>query len=461
MKLLGIEIRKASRVLSPVDDWGSHRGFFSRVLEPFTGAWQRNIEWSTDTVLAFHAVFACITLIASDISKLRFKLVKADSGTDAIWTEVSNPAYSPVLRKPNAYQNHIQFKEAWINSKLIRGNTYVLMERDARGVVSAMHVLDPQRVEVLVSTDGSVFYQLQRDDLADISNDGGVVVPASEIIHDRFNCLFHPLVGLSPIYASGLAAYQGRRMQEHSAKFFGNGARPGGILTTPTNISDNAAQALKKTWDESFSGDNAGKVAVLAADLKYQALSANASETQLIEQLRWTAEVVCSTFHVPSYKIGMSAPPVGQNLEATERSYYNQCLQIHIESMEQCLDEGLGLANDLGIELDLEGLLRMDTPSLVDTMGKAVQGRLLTPNEGRRRLGYRPTPGGDSVLAQQQDYSLAALAKRDAKPDPFGTQSDTAPVEPAPPALPAADDQTKMAEWAEKAFAALTQELAA
>lgn len=455
MKVPGLQlIRKAAKLLAPVDDHGAGRGgWFSVIREPFSGAWQRNIEWSHDTVLAFHAVFACITLIASDISKLRFKLVQANGPVDAIWSEVTNSAYSPVLRKPNGYQNHIQFKEAWINSKLIRGNTYVLKQRDQRGVVTDLHVLDPNRVQVLVATDGSVFYQLQRDDLSEVYSDGGVTVPASEIIHDRFNCFFHPLVGLSPLYASGLAACQGQKMQEQSLRFFGNGARPGGILTTPTNISDAAADKLKAYWDDNFTGGNSGKVAVLAGDLKYTPLTATAAESQLIEQLKWTADVVCSTFHVPSYKINMGTPPVGQNLETTERAYYNQCLQVLIESMEMCLDEGLGLSNDLGVELDLDGLLRMDTASLVTTTAAAVQGRLLTPNEGRRRLNYGPTPGGDSVLAQQQDYSLAAIAKRDAQPDPFN--SGTA----APAALPEPSDQTKMAQWYATAFAALEKEL--
>jgi phage portal protein BeeE len=34
------------------------------------------------------------------------------------------------LRKPNRYQNRIQFWEGWILSKLMRGNTYVLKVRD-------------------------------------------------------------------------------------------------------------------------------------------------------------------------------------------------------------------------------------------------------------------------------------------------------------------------------------------
>jgi HK97 family phage portal protein len=131
-----------------------------------------------------------------------------------LWTETTNPAYSPVLRSPNPYQNRIQFWESWILSKLNNGNTYVLKQRDARGVVYAMYVLDPRRVTPLVADDGSIFYRLNIDRLSGI--DSEIIVPAREIIHDRMHCMFHPLIGMSPIYASGLAAIQGL---EHSNQF--------------------------------------------------------------------------------------------------------------------------------------------------------------------------------------------------------------------------------------------------
>jgi phage portal protein BeeE len=48
-----------------------------------------------------------------------------------------------------------------------------------------------------------------------------VIVPAREIIHDRFNCLFHPLVGISPLYAAAL-----RRRRERTSSARRHGSRP-------------------------------------------------------------------------------------------------------------------------------------------------------------------------------------------------------------------------------------------
>ena len=441
MKLFGFQITKdAPRTLNSVDN----RGWYS-VFESFPGAWQRNIRVDRESVLAYNAVFACMTLIAGDVAKNRVKLVALDS--DGIWSETTNAAFSPVLRKPNRFQTRIQFWENWMLSKLSRGNTYVLKERDNRGVVVALYVLDPNRVKPLVTPDGAVYYELQDDNLAGLDG-GGLVVPASEIIHDRFNCLFHPLVGVSPIFACGLAATQGLAIQNQSAGLFQNGARPGGLLIAPGRIDPDNATRLKAYWDTNFSGENAGKVAVLGDGMKYEGLTMNADDAQLIEQLKWTAEVVCSTFHVPPYKIGVGALPSYNNVQALNVEYYSQCLQVHIEAAELCLDEGLGIGwgvttngSTYGTEFDLENLLRMDSVTQIQVLKEAAG--ILSPNEMRAKLDRKPAKGGDSPMVQQQNYSLEALAKRDAQVDPFGTAEPPAPE-------PANDDEPTEEERAEQ-----------
>jgi len=237
------------------------RGWF-RVHEPYTGAWQLNDEINVASVLTYSAVFACVTLIASDIAKLGLRLMAIDS--DGIWHETTSPAFSPVLKKPNRYQNRIKFVEHYLTSKLIHGNTYVLKERDGRGVVVALYVLDPTKVKPLIATSGDVYYELQRDDLAGVEP---ITVPASEIIHDRMVALYHPLCGVSPLTACGLAAIQGLRVQQGSAQFFGNASVPSGILTSPATIPNDVAKDLKERWEQNYSGDNVGRVAVLGSDL--------------------------------------------------------------------------------------------------------------------------------------------------------------------------------------------------
>jgi len=428
MRIFGLSITRAKSGagLSAVDSRG---GWWPIVRESFAGAWQQNVEVRRDEVVSNHAVFACQTLIASDIAKLRIKLVRVDKA--GIWSEAQSRVYSPVLRRPNHFQNRIQFMESWVLSKLQRGNSYVLKKRATTGVVTGLYVLNPDRVTPLVAEDGSVFYDLKTDNLSGLES--GVTVPASEIIHDRYNCFFHPLVGLSPIFANGLSAIQGVSMQTASTKLFQNGARPGGILTAPGAISEETAKRLKEYWDNNFTGANAGKVAVLGDGLKYEAMAVKAVDAQLVEQLKWSAEVICSTYHVPAYKIGAGQMPTVNNVQSLNVEYYSQCLQSYMEAIELCLDEGLGMNESIGTEFDLEGLLRMDSGTQMDVLEKS-KGKM-TVNEQRKRLGLLPVEGGDTVYLQEQDHSLEWLARRDAQPIEAPSAEEAAPIaepEPAP-----------------------------
>src|SRR4029077_18585898 len=301
-------------------------GWYPIVREPFTGAWQRNVPpINADVASSFHADFACKTLIARDIAKLRVKLVEKDEND--IWLETTNPAFSPVLRQPNTYQTRNQFWESWLLSKLSRGNTYVLKVRDNRNVVTDLHVLEPTRVQPLVAVDGSVFYRLSTDYVAGLTE---VAVPAREIINDRFNCLFHPLVGTPPIFASGLASMLGLNAQKASNLLFENSSTPGGILTAPGEISEIEEKRIKEEWESRFSRVNLGRVAVLSGGLQYQKLPMTNVEVQMIENLKWSAEVVCSVYHVPPYKVGVGALPSYNNVQALNVEYYSQALQSHI-----------------------------------------------------------------------------------------------------------------------------------
>jgi HK97 family phage portal protein len=431
----GLTLTRASGGLQPVSE--NRGGWWPLIREPFSGAWQRNIEWTTDSVLAHHAVYACITRIAQDIGKLRPKLVEQDDD-DGIWTEIENAAHSPVLRRPNHFQNHIQFKEWWAVSKLTRGNTYVLIERDQRGVPKAFYILDPTRVQVLVAPDGGVFYDLRQDNLAGLQTDH-IAVPASEIIHDRINCLYHPLVGTSPIFACGSAANMGLQIEQNSSGFFANGSNPSGVLSTATAITPEKSVELSDLWNARFGKDKSGGVAVLGSGLSFTAMRMSAVDSQVIQQLKWTAETVCSTFHVPPWKVGIGSQPAYTKPETANNAYYSDCLQSHIEQWELCMDEAFGFTTTtegrwLGVEIDLDGLGRMDMASQVETLGKAVGGSVLTVNEARKKMDQKPVDGGDSIWMQQQNYSLDALAKRDAQDDPFGTKQ---------PALPPAETPQK------------------
>lgn len=450
MNLFGFEVTRTKQQPMPVPVYGAGQGFWGTILEPFAGAWQRNITAeSRSNLLAFSAVYACISIRAEDVAKLRLRLMEQDERT-GIWSEVrSNNPFAAVLQRPNDFQTRQQFIVQWLVYKLMHGNSYAIKERDARGIVRRLYLLDPRYVTPKVAVDGSVFYGLRQDDLNGVPRE--TTVPASEIIHDRCITPFHPLIGVSPIYACGSAATQGIRIQANSEAFFANQSRPAGQLTAPGVITNETAARLKAEFEKNFSGGNIGRLLVTGDGLKYEPIGVPAVDAQLIEQLKWTVEDVARAYRVPLHKIAGGPPPTFNNIGSLNQDYYGQTLQPDIEAIEALLDEGLNLRNVegkiYGTEFDLDGLLRTDPVSQMQALKEGVAGSILSPNEARLRLNQPPAEGGGEPLSQQQYYPLSALKALHERELASPAAPAAAPALP-PPAEPAAN----ATEDAAKAF---------
>lgn len=423
------------------------RMWWPMVRESRPGAWQENVTVDTPTGLTNPTLYACVTLIAGDIAKLRPMLVEQDQ--HGIWEEIDDLLpYAAVLETPNTYQDWIDFCEWWQLSKLIHGNTYALKARDGRGLVRALHILDPLRVEPLVGPDGSIFYAIATDRLAELPPEG-LVVPAREIIHDLMCPLFHPLCGVSPLYAAGAPALHGIEIRNASGRFFGNGSRPGGILTAPGQMKKERMLELKTYFETEFSGDNTGKIAVVSDGLKYEPLAMTAEQSQLIDQLKMTDEDICKAFHMPRHKVGVGPDPTYNNIGALNQQYYTDCLQKHIAKLQRKLTTGIGLSivpgRTVAVELDLDDLQLMDSTSRIEAGTKAITGGM-APNEVRARyFDLGPVRGGEEPYLQRQNWPLHLLG------------TDQPPARgPEPPALePPPADELPPAELAKAAAGAL------
>lgn len=402
-------------------------GTWRSIFDWMPTAWQANAAYGQqESVSANPTVFACSTLIASDISKLPLAIQQQNQ---QIWQNANGHAYSKLLRRPNAYQTRQQFIEYWVLSKQFSGNTYGLIKRQGRQV-AGIDLLNPDKVQPLVSESGEVFYRISDDQLTPIEK-GQAIFPATEVIHDRFNCLHHPLIGTSPIYAAGTTALAGLAGINNMQAFLKNGSTASGLLTAPGSISDTTAKNLKEYWQNELSGsENAGKIAVAGDGLKFEQLRMSNVDAQLIEILKWDDEKIASVYHVPGYMVGLGTTPAYNNIEALSQAYYSQCLQGLIEAIEATLDHALDidLANHR-TQVGVEALFRMDTKTQLEAIEIGGRAGVYSPNESRAKLNLAPVPGGEFPYLQQQNYSLQALADRDktnplAAPEPQPTPED-------------------------------------
>lgn len=407
--------------------------------EPFTGAWQRNLDnagRAGPNLYANSTVFSCITLISRDISSNPIRVLRrrADGSREV---HVNHPA-TALFRKPNEYQTLLQFMQRYIISKLTHGNTYVLLIRDARGVVYSMYVLNPNKVQVLVADDGSIYYRIAQNRLAGVVEED-LIVPARDILHDRGVCLWHDLIGVSPMFAAAMNVMLSGRMQINSERFFANMARTSGILVAPGKIEKEVAKRLQAEWEANYTGAGIGKTAILTNGLDYKPMTINAHDSEVVQQMRWTVEEIARAFQVPPYKIGELSKASFKNNEQMARDYYDGCLRAYIEAAEQCFEKSLEVAFDVEVEFDLSDMFRLDSETRFNAHKLALDAGWLAINEVRALEDYPPVKGGDEPRVQMQDVPLSfangQLAAQAASPP--APEPTPAPPPPTPAPAPA------------------------
>jgi len=433
--LAGIE--KAAQTISGAPRFGFTGYNFSYTPhEPFSGAWQRNITAANPrdpNLLAFSGVYACVTIIMQDIAKMALRAMKVAS--DGVTEEVNTASpYHRLLRKPNRYQTSIQFMMLWIAARLLRGNNYVYQEFDARGVPKGWHWLHPDRTLALVDPETKEIYYEYTPHHTDLFSvigfemNGKWRIPGRFVIHDRINCLWHPLIGTSPLFAAAVTAMTGGRMLMSTERLFANMARPSGILSGPGEIHDTTAERLKREFEANYSEGNLGRTAVLGDGLEWKAMVMTSTDAQLIEQLKWTIEDVARCFRVPMYLLADITRMTYKNSEQASQSYYSGCLQYHVEDIELLLTQTFGMDEATEyVSFDVRSMFRMDMNERFTAYKSGIAAGVLAPNEARRWEGLGPVKGGEEPRMQMQYVPLSTPVADPTAPKP--TPNDDPPPE--------------------------------
>lgn len=383
-----------------------HSGRWQRIVERRTGDWQRRVEADREDILQTPSAFAAQGLISQDVAKLTARLLKWNAEAE-IFERASLSSIDDLLVRPNAFQNILQFNESWMQSKLSSGNTYALKGR-IKNEIRSLHILDPWRTKPMVSPGGAVFFALYPDNLAGLQE--AVIVPASEIIHDRFNTLYHPLVGVSPLHPASLIAALGIEIQQRAYRFWKKNAQPSGALIVPDTVEEGDVQRYREMWEENYGGENYGSTAILAGGMDYKPFSETARNSQLVEQLKLTREEIATCYRVPLYKLNAASTPAAANGGQLDQEYYSNCLQTHVVNYEMSMTLGLELPKGYKIDLDEGDMLRMDPLTKAQVMKERLMGGWWTRNEARREDNKPPKPGADDLLVQEQYWPASAVS---------------------------------------------------
>ena len=207
---------------------------------------------------------------------------------------VKNSALSRIIKRPNDYQSASDFLLNLTRRLYSEGEAFAYAVRNDRFEIAELHLMRNGRASV--AEDGSIFYALYGNDVAERRFDMARPIPARDVLHVRLHTPMHPLKGVSPILANQLSlALSGAAMNQQIA-FYLNQARPSFTLETDEKLSREQINELRAAWDEQTNGANAGGSPILAWGLKAKPVVTNANDNQLAQLLKISQEDVALAF---------------------------------------------------------------------------------------------------------------------------------------------------------------------
>jgi HK97 family phage portal protein len=245
--------------------------------------------------------------------------------------------------------------------------------------------------------------------------------------------------GMSTIELARDAIGLARACEIHGATFFGNGARPGVILSTDNELSPEAAENTRNQWERAHRGaDRSNRTAVLQGGLKVNELGGNNQESQFLEARRFQVEEVCRLFGVPPHLVGDLTRSSFSNIEQQSLDFLTNGLMPYLRRIESSIARDLLEGDDeYFAEFDTRGVLRADAAGRGSYYNTLWNLGVLSVNEIRSLENLNPVESGDVRFVQ---LNMTTLDKAAAEPEVPATVVEEIVVdETAPAAEPVAD----------------------
>ena len=330
------------------------------------------------------AVYSCVRILAEAVAGLPLHMYKYnDSGGKE--KALAHPLYFLLHDEPNPEMTSFVFRETLMTHLLLWGNAYAQIIRNGNGEVVALYPLMPNRMSVDRDSQGRLYYQYYRGlDEAKINKDNIVVLSPQDVLHIP-GLGFDGIIGYSPIAMAKNAVGMAIACEEYGAKFFANGAAPGGVLEHPGIVKD--PERVRESWNSVYQGSgNSHKIAVLEEGMKYTPIGISPEQAQFLETRKFQINEIARILRVPPHMVGDLEKSSFSNIEQQSLEFVKYTLEPWLVRWEQSMIRSLlttEAKKNYFIKFNVDGLLRGDYQSRMSGYAVARQNGWMSANDIR------------------------------------------------------------------------------
>lgn len=402
-RLLSGLARRAVSIWSDAYSWGGLSAWNAPALA--------GVTVTDESALTLTAYYAGVMRISTDVAQLPIALYRrrSDGGRD----EVRDHPVVPLLTvSPDGERTAFGFRQALLAHAVGYGNGYAEIRFDSAGFPRRIDLLDPK---------GTGPERRPQDDRLYYRSGQGTI-PAYKMLHVA-GLGYDGIKGYSPVKLFKEALGLGIAAERFGAGWFGNGSRPGGVLTIPGGLKDKVErERLREEWQLVHGGpQNSGKPAILTNGAKFEPFQIPPEEAQFLQTRQFQVlEVSRMLGGVPPHKLGDYSQAHLTNIEASNIDYVATVLSPWCEAVEQVLNLKLLTEDERRegyyLEHNLLGVLRGDSRARAEFYRSLMSMGVITPNEIRRWENLNPLPNADYTttplnVAILQDGEFTVLAK--------------------------------------------------
>ncbi len=373
---------------------------------------------SVDKALQLSAVWACVERIAKTIASLPlFVYDERGNGLRELARESS--LWKLLHDSPNSRMTPFEFWVAMIINLLLRGNAYARIDRGQNGEAYSLQPMPADQVEVSVLEDGAVVYHYR------IGSDVAVIAEEN-ILHLKE--MGNGTVGLARLDFMRASTVEAGYAQTTASKLFVNGGKPSGVLMIDRVLKPEQRDAIKKNF-VAMSEGGTSRLFVLEADMKYQQITLNPEQLQLLETRQFGVEEIARWFGVPAVLINhANVTTWGSGIEQIVEGFVKFTIAPALVSFQQAIRKRVmtpAQRSRQTVEFSLDALLRSNLKDRMAIYAAAVQNGIYTRAEVRQLENMPPIAGSDQLTAQT---NLAPLEDIGDSEDHAGESDATAQI---------------------------------
>ena len=371
----------------------------------FGGITAAGVNVNAKTAMNHSVVAACLRALSSQIAQLPVRLYETDSTGKK--TQVTKHKMLKVLTKcPNDYMTWQDLLEMIVLHLYTDGNFYAYVVRNRLGTIAEIiPIPNPSAVHIEMIK-GRKSFSISKDTIIGLPKDK---FDTSEMLHIKGQSI-DGLKGISPIIQGAKAIAISMAAEEYAVRFFENDARPSGILSVPTVLTDEAFERIRETWNATHKGaKNTSVMGILEEGMSYTPVAVSNRELQFMETRAYQNLEVCGIFGVPPQAISADSKVTFNNQEQAYLSFHRDTLVPIMKKIEAAFDRFI--PDELDIQLDASYLLRGDSKAQIEVEKALHQMGALTINELRAAHNYDDFEGGDVSVVATNNSTLGKLTE--------------------------------------------------